>query len=283
MIASRTEIRGADIARHYDALDGLYREVWGDQVHHGLWRTGRETLAEARNQLEELIADEAAIAPGHEVCDIGCGYGSVARMLAEKRGAHVTALTISPAQHAEALRRNEGRPNPHFLVGDWLENRLPPSSFDAAIAVESSEHMRDKTAFFAQAHRILRPGGRLVVASWLTRESPSPWQRRWLLEPICRESRMPQLGAESEYRRLALAAGFVVERFQDITVQIARTWPAIVRTLLGHLLRHPSAARLLLDRRAHHHVFALTIARLRLAFRTGALRYGVFTLIKSGT
>ena len=283
MIASRTEIRGADIARHYDALDRLYREVWGDQVHHGLWRTGRETLAEARDQLEQLVTDEAAIAPGQSVCDIGCGYGSVARMLAEKRGAEVTAMTISPAQQAEAVRFNRGSTNPHFLVGDWLTNDLPSSSFDAAITVESSEHMPDKAAFFAQAHRVLRPGGRLVVASWLTRESPSPWQRRWLLEPIGRESRMPQLGAESEYRQLASSAGFVVERFQDITGQIARTWPAIVRTLLGHLLRHPAAVRLLFDRGAHHQVFALTVARLCLAFRTGALRYGVFTFIKSAT
>lgn len=283
MIASRTEIRGADIARHYDALDTLYRKVWGDQVHHGLWRTGRETLAEARNQLEEFVADEAAVGRGQRVCDIGCGYGAVARMLAEKRAARVTAITISPTQHAEAIRRNDGRTNPRFLLGDWLSNDLPASSFDAALAVESSEHMADKAVFFAQANRILRPGGRCVIATWLIHESPSPWQRRWLLEPICRESRMPQLGAESEYRRLAGAAGFVVERFQEVTREIARTWPAIIGTLLGHLLRHPFSAHLLLDRRARHHVFALTIARLWMAFRVGALRYGVFTLIKSGT
>jgi tocopherol O-methyltransferase len=283
VIASRTEIRGADIARHYDALDGLYREVWGEQVHHGLWRTGRESLAQARIQLEELVAGETAAAAGHRVCDIGCGYGAVARLLVEKQEAQVTAMTISPAQHAEAVRRNEGRTNPLFLVGDWLENELPSASFDAAIAVESSEHMPDKAAFFGEACRILRPGGRLVVTSWLTREAPSPWQRRWLLEPICRESRMPQIGTAGEYRRLASMAGLAVGRYQEITGQTAKTWQAIVGTFLRHLARHPAALRLLLDRRAHHEVFALTIARVWLAFRTGAMRYGVFTFIKAGT
>lgn len=282
MISTRTEIPGEEIARHYDSLDELYREVWGDQVHHGLWRTGRETLAEARDQLEEFIAGEIAITAGDRVCDIGCGYGSVARMLAEKRGAEVTAITISPAQNAEAVRRNAGRANPRFLAGDWLGNDLPSSSFDAAIAVESSEHMPDKAAFFAQAARVLRPGGRLVVASWLTSECPSPWQKRRLLEPIGRESRMPLLGSENEYRGLASAAGFAVERFQDITARISRTWPTIGGTLLGHLFRHPSAVRLLLPQGGHHLLFALTAARLCLAFRIGALRYGVFTLIKCG-
>jgi tocopherol O-methyltransferase len=280
VIASRTEIRGADIAQHYDELDAFYRAIWGEHVHHGLWLTGRETLAEARGQLQDFIADQATLTPGQRVCDIGCGYGSTARMLAEERGMEVTAITISPAQHDVAVRQNEGRENPRFLVGDWLANDLPAASFDAAIALESSEHMADKAAFLAQAHRVLQPGGGLIVASWLVRETPSPWQQRWLLEPICRESRMPQLGSESDYRRLALEAGFVIERFQDLTRGIARTWPMIVRTFARHLVRHPSLAFLVLDPRARHLIFGFTITRLWWAFRSGALRYGVFTLAK---
>jgi len=33
------------VADHYDELDPVYRRVWGEHVHHGLWATGRETLA----------------------------------------------------------------------------------------------------------------------------------------------------------------------------------------------------------------------------------------------
>lgn len=282
MIASRVEIRGADVAQHYDALDGFYREIWGDHVHHGLWRSGGETLTEAVIQLARLVADEAALVPGHCVCDIGCGYGSTARMLAGERGVNVTAITISPAQHALAARQSAGRTNPHFLVGDWLASDLPAASFDAAIALESSEHMPDKAAFFAEAHRVLRDGGRLVIGSWLTCEGPSPWQQRWLLEPICRESRMPHLGAESDYRRFAEGAGFVIRRFQGITREIARTWPMMVRAFLLHLVRHPASLRILVNARVNNRVFALTVARLCIAFRTGALRYGVFTLTKAG-
>jgi tocopherol O-methyltransferase len=287
VIASRKEIRGVDVAAHYDELDRFYRDIWGEHVHHGLWLRGDETQAQAVRQLAEWVAREAAIGQGSRVLDIGCGYGATAQLLAEEFGAEVTGITISGTQHAIAQARAAGSPatypshysHPTYLLGDWLTNTLPAESFDAAIAIESSEHM-DKPGFFAQASRVLRPGGRLVVNSWLSREAPTAQQQRWLLEPICREGRMPHLGTESDYRRLAADVGFAVERFQDVTRQIARTWPMIVRVFLRNLLRKPAYLRFILDPRSQNAVFGLTIVRLWIAFRTGAMRYGVFTLIK---
>ena len=282
MIASKQPIVGEDVARHYDELDAFYRDVWGEHVHHGLWLRGDESQALAVRQLVELVAREAAIGQGARVIDIGCGYGATARLLAEERGAEVTAITISAAQHSIAIARPGRQENPRFLLGDWLENDLSPEAFDAAISIESSEHMPDKAKFFAQAHRVLRPGGRLVICAWLAAERPSPRQERWLIEPICREGRMPHLGSESDYRQLATDAGFTVERVQDVTRQIARTWPMIVRTFLLKLLHKPAYLRFLFDRHAHNRIFALTTVRLWIAFRTGAMRYGVFTLRKEG-
>lgn len=280
MIASKQPIGGGDVARHYDELDAFYRDVWGEHVHHGLWLRGDESQQVAVRQLVELVAREAAIGQGTRVIDIGCGYGATARLLAGEWRAKVTAITISAAQHAIAAARNPGSDNPQLLLGDWLENTLADESFDAAISVESSEHMPDKRKFFTEANRVLRPGGRLVVCAWLAAEHPTANQERWLIEPICREGRMPHLGSESDYRRLATDAGFTVERVQDVTRQIARTWPMIVRIFLLKLLHQPAYLRFLLDRHAHNRIFALTTVRLWIAFRTGAMRYGVFTLRK---
>jgi tocopherol O-methyltransferase len=52
----------------------------------------------------------------------------------------------------------------------------------------------------------------------------------------------------------------------------------IVRIFLLKLVRKPAYLRFLLDRHAQNRVFALTIVRLWIAFRTGAMRYAVFTL-----
>ena len=280
MISSRIEIRREAVALHYDELDHFYRDVWGEHVHHGLWLRGNESREQAVLQLVDLVADEAEIAAGVRVCDVGCGYGATARVLAG-RGAYVTGITISPAQFGIAQQRSRRTGNPSFVLGDWLANDFASESFDAAIAVESSEHMPDKPVFFAQAHRVLKPGGRLVVCAWLAAEGASSRAERHLLEPICREGRMPHLGTAGEYQSLAEAAGLSFRAYHDVTQEVAPTWPAIARTLALKLATNPRYVRFLFSRHARNRVFALTTLRIWLAYRSGAMRYGIFTFVKS--
>lgn len=278
MISSRTEIAGEAVASHYDELDHFYRDVWGEHVHHGLWLRGNETRDEAVLQLVELVAAQAQIELGTRVCDIGCGYGASARVLAQ-RGADVTGVTISPVQYAIATRESAGG-NPYFVLGDWLTNELPSESFNAAYAIESSEHMPDKSMFFSQASRVLRRGGRLIVCAWLAADHPGATAERWLLEPICREGRMPHLGSVSDYETLAQNAGFTLENFEDLTRLVERTWPAIARRLAVKLFTSPRYLRFLFNQHARNRVFALTTLRIWIAYRIGAMRYGVFTCVK---
>lgn len=279
MIASRSEIDRTAVAAHYDELDHFYRDVWSDHIHHGLWLRGDEGRERAVEQLAELVAEKAGAAAGVRICDIGCGYGATARLLAD-RGAIVTAITLSSAQFAVAEEKQAGNPNPKFLLGDWLESELPADSFDAAIAIESSEHMPDIGRFFQQAHRVLRSEGRLVVCAWLAAEAPVGAAKRWLLEPICREGRMPQMGNATDYKAFAAQSGFRLVTFEDITKNVARTWPAIVRQMLGKLATNPRYLRFLVNRHARNRIFALTILRIWIAYRVGAMRYAVFTFDK---
>jgi tocopherol O-methyltransferase len=264
-----------EVAAHYDALDSFYREIWGEHVHHGLWRTGRETRAEAAQALCEAVADELGLSAGACVCDVGCGYGATARFLANVRGFDVTGVTISRAQCEFARSVEPGAANPQYVAADWLTNELPDGSFDGAIAVESSEHMPSLRGFFQQAHRVLRADGRLVVTAWLAAEAASAWQRRILLEPICREGRMPAMSTAGEYGRAAELERFELLRFQDWTREVAPTWPGIAWTFVRTLVGKPRYFRILLH--ARNWAFAVAAVRLTLAYRGGAMRYGVFT------
>ena len=51
--------------------------------------------------------------------------------------------------------------------------------------------------------------------------------------------------------------------------------------MLGKLATNPRYARFLFSRHAKNRVFALTILRIWIAYRVGAMRYGIFTFVKS--
>ncbi len=210
----------AEVAAHYDDLDHFYRKHWGEHVHHGLFDRPRMSPEQATRRLIEVVAVDARIAPGSTVCDVGCGYGGTSRVLVREHQAEVTALTISSAQYSHATTVDPGRDNPRYILGDWLQNDLEPSSFDALIAIESSEHMPDLLAFFRQAGRVLRPGGRMVVCAWLTRDPARAWERRALIGPICREGRMRGMETASEYQRMAATAGLEPVNVRDVSRQV---------------------------------------------------------------
>ncbi len=274
MILPNTPQNPADVADHYDELDPVYRALWGEHVHHGLWRTDRETAEEAVTALSDHVALTLGLSRRNptRLVDIGCGYGATARRFAAKHGASVTGYTLSREQAAQAPIA----PGVHLKVGDWLSNDLPDASFDGAYAIESTEHMADKEGFFTESFRILKPGGRLTVCAWLATENPRPFAIRHLLEPICREGRLASMGSRAEYDAMAQKAGFVTRNYEDVSRQVRKTWSICARRFVGKVLTDRAYMKLVASPRTRNRIFALTLPRLILAYRTGSMRYGVF-------
>src|SRR4051812_20752821 len=206
MIFPRDPQTAADVGGHYDELDETYRSIWGEHVHHGYWRTGRETPEEATEALVELVAERLEPGPGLALVDIGCGYGATAARLAAQDEVDVTGFPLSEAQWRIAAARPGALT---FYRRDWLDNGLADGAFDRAYAIESSEHMVDKARFFSEAWRVLKPGGRLVVCAWLSRTEAHRMEIRHLLEPICREGRVASMGARGGFEGVGRAGRLV--------------------------------------------------------------------------
>lgn len=262
------------VADHYDRLDHFYLQLWGEHVHHGLWTNPSFSPKEAVRTLVHRVAGDAGIKEGTRVCDVGCGYGAPARTWAAQYGARVTGFTVSEAQHGYAEEAAGDGLEVDFRLQDFLDNDLPDERMDAVVAIESLTHIQDQPGVLQEAHRLLRPGGRFVACVWMRAPTPPEWTRRQLLEPICEEGRLSGLPTATELHRWAAQAGLTVQRLDDVTPLVRRTWTVVLRRFAAALLTDPTVLNTLLDTSESERVFARTILRIWLAQHVGALRYG---------
>ncbi|MFH8369285.1 class I SAM-dependent methyltransferase [Streptomyces sp. NPDC018031] len=153
---------------HWDgiALDRPLTEA--DRVH-SQQQLYRHTLA-ALTPPGADAARTAAARSGARVLEVGCGLGPGCALAVEEFGfAEVTGMDIHPQQLERAARRNRAllaaRPG-RLRFREGAAERMPFADgwFDGVYSVEAAQHFRDLGAFAGEAARVLRPGGRLVVA-----------------------------------------------------------------------------------------------------------------------
>ncbi|REJ72638.1 MAG: methyltransferase domain-containing protein [Planctomycetota bacterium] len=280
MITPRESPTVETVGRHYDELDVYYRDIWGEHVHHGLWKSGNETPEQACEQLIRLAAEQAGIAEGSKVCDVGCGYGGTSRFLTREYGAHVTGVTVSQAQLEFARAQTNGDEYPRYLLQDWMTNEFPEASFDAVISIECLTHMPDKQRYFDEIARVLKPGKKAAIYCWQVHSSPRNWEVRRLLEPICYEGRLPGMGSHEEYRAMIESAGLEILRYDELGKHVRKTWWICARRLAGKLCTSRKYIKALFDSNNGNRVFALTLLRILTAYQTGAMEYGLYVLRK---
>lgn len=125
----------------------------------------------------EAVMQLAAVTPGLAVADIGCGTGLYTGELLAA-GARVTALDISPEMLAIAAEKTKAYGDAvDFLTGDAAALPFADASFDLVSSITAMEFFSEPRACLQEMYRVVKPGGRLVVAT-LGRFSPWSWQRR---------------------------------------------------------------------------------------------------------
>jgi len=99
-----------------------------------------------------------------DVLDIACGDGVLAELLAG-RARSITAADISPTLIAAARERLKGSPNVRLIEADMHELPLEPAQFDHVFLMHALAYTKRPHDVLKEAARLLRPGGRLVVAA----------------------------------------------------------------------------------------------------------------------
>jgi arsenite methyltransferase len=120
----------------------------------------------------DVVAQRAAtlaalsLTPGQRVVDVGCGPGLLTTEIADTVGptGHVTGLDVSQHMLTVARQRCEPIADRITLVhGDATALPLPTASFDAAVSTQTLEYVPDVQAALEELHRVVRPGGRVVI------------------------------------------------------------------------------------------------------------------------
>ena len=123
---------------------------------------------DAPQEVARMLADLVPV--GSRVLDVGCGAGSVSRIIADTRNAKITG--IEPNSQRAAAARARGLEVYQELFTSARVQRLGP--FDVILFADVLEHIADPGSFLQLAHRALLPGGRVVasvpnVAHWSVR------------------------------------------------------------------------------------------------------------------
>lgn len=129
--------------------------AWGE----GTYELTAVTLTPAA----ERVVAVAGIEAGERVLDVACGTGNAA-LAAVAAGAVVTGVDLTPRLLEVARERV---PQATFLEGDGAALPIDDDATDATISVFGVIFVGDPVAAVAELARVTRPGGRIVVTSWI--------------------------------------------------------------------------------------------------------------------
>jgi len=225
--STRTDYSFEEIQRYYRDTRWQYYALWtGSQslaLHYGFWDETTENSTEALHKMNAVLADSVQITDKDLILDAGCGWGGSTIWLRQNRGCSGVGINIDGEQVAKAWKKAEEQGLTqwlNFLRMDYHETVFADGVFDVVWALESVCHSRDKGRFLKEAHRLLKPGGRLVIAEYfrsgrdLSPEQETPlraWLDQWVIE---------DLATANEFGSLAAEAGFESIDIKDITEHI---------------------------------------------------------------
>jgi len=173
----------------YHAMHRAYQGVFGEQhmLHYPLYEKSGQSLMEGQRRFTDYCLSFLPPLDGKRLLEVGCGNGVQANYIRSAyQPSYVYGIDISE-MHIGLARdeaKRQGFAGIDFAVDDAQALRTAADeSFDLAICTESAHHYPDKTKFLSQLKRVLRPGGRFVIADLLRRDGkpPSAIERKMFL------------------------------------------------------------------------------------------------------
>jgi SAM-dependent methyltransferase len=242
----------ADVRRYYDANTAAFvRRGQGGTlgaIHRAVWGPGVTDRGTAFRYVENLLLRRLDATPADHtphVLDLGCGVGGSLTYLAQQRSLRATGVTLSPVQARIGRERAATlhlADRVQIVEGDYNALPVDRESMDVAYAIESFVHGPSPSRFFAEAARVLRPGGRLIVCDDVligsgrgeSERTVAQFKRGWHVNSLLHAAQWRELAGAAGLAHLAtidltphLEVGRLRDRLIGLLVSVVRGMPGV--------------------------------------------------------
>lgn len=210
---------------YYDgAANEIYKDIWGENIHLGTFERPDEPLPEAMDRTNAKVLEKAGFKASDYVLDVGCGYGAMARFVAQRCGCRVLATNISERELEWGRELTEEAGLSDKVAFEWADfhdlKQYADGTFDGYLSQEAFLHAAHKDQVLAEAFRVLKPGGRLVFSDIVVR-ADTPAEDR---EKIYARIKSPDMWDGPDYGKALAAAGFSIDVNEDWSANVAPTY-----------------------------------------------------------
>ena len=218
-----------EIEDYYDQTEVHYRQHWrldeGMGLHYGIWDEKARNLTDAILNTNYRLMNFGELKPTDHVLDAGCGIGGSSIYLAKNMGCTVKGITLSKKQvnTATGLAAKMGLSDKlQFSQQDYTATNFPDNTFDVIWCIESMETAHDKNAFYKEAHRLLKPGGRIVIADIFKPEAYHIDDEKDM-QIMLNGWAMTDILSVKELHEVTAQNGITVKKMQDVSAEVKKS------------------------------------------------------------
>lgn len=215
------------VQEKYDTeIFGLLTTIWGEHLHMGLFERPGEPFDAATTRATATMAADVGFRPRQHVIEVACGIGGTARHLARTHGVSVEATNVSEMQLERGRDLTERAGLAHlvrFSFADYHDLPFERAAFDVWWCQEAMLYSPDKERVLAEARRVVRPGGRLVLSDLLFHAS-MPFSER---EPFMERQGARHFWTIEQYDTLLERMGLRVLVRRDWSDNVLPTYESV--------------------------------------------------------
>jgi cyclopropane fatty-acyl-phospholipid synthase-like methyltransferase len=236
-VQARDPASASELAISRKTIIEYYRDTWLDYrilwlnrenlaYHFGYYDDDRVDHERSLIRSNEILAKIVGVRASDLVLDAGCGIGGSSFWLARAYATRAVGIALGETQLQTASRLARTKmlsDRVSFVCADFTVCPFADGTFDVIWAQESLCHAPQKPAFYREAARLLRPGGRLVAAEFMRARRNMADKDKRLLRKWLDGWAIPDLDTADEHIRAAADAGLAQIEAQDVTDRTMRS------------------------------------------------------------